>query len=670
MISAFDIFKIGIGPSSSHTVGPMNAGKSFIDRLESSGLLTATSHIVVDLYGSLSLTGKGHATDVAIIMGLAGNSPQDVVIDEIPAFIELVTRSGRLPVASGAHIVDFPVAKNIIFHPEMLPRHENGMRITAWKGQEALLSKTYYSVGGGFIVEEEHFGLSHDVETSVPYDFHSAGELLKMCDYNGLSISGLMMHNELALRSKAEIDAGFARIWQVMHDGIERGMNTEGVLPGPLNVPRRAVALRRQLVSSDNISNDPMNVIDWINMYALAAAVAAAELEGPVERVEAWVSPNLMKNGLGVTVPGTGMVGLPIAAALGALGGNAKAGLEVLKDATAQAIADAKALLAAGKVSVKIQEPCNEILFSRAKVWNGEKWACVTIVGGHTNIVHIETHNGVVFTQQACVAEGEQESPLTVLSRTTLAEILKFVNEVPFAAIRFILDSAKLNCALSQEGLSGKWGLHIGATLEKQCERGLLAKDLSSSIVIRTSAASDARMGGATLPAMSNSGSGNQGITATMPVVVVAEHFGADDERLARALMLSHLSAIYIHNQLPRLSALCAATTAAMGAAAGMAWLVDGRYETISMAISSMIGDVSGMICDGASNSCAMKVSTSASAAWKAVLMALDDTAVTGNEGIVAHDVEQSIANLCALASHSMQQTDRQIIEIMASKAR
>lgn len=368
----------------------------------------------------------------------------------------------------------------------------------------------------------------------------------------------------------------------------------------------------------------------------------------------------------------TGMVltKLLVVAALGALGGNANAGLEVLKDATAQALADAKALLAAGKVSVKIQEPCNEILFSRAKVWNGEKWACVTIVGGHTNIVHIETHDGVVFTQLACVAEGEQESPLTVLSRTTLAEILKFVNEVPFAAIRFILDSAKLNCALSQEGLSGKWGLHIGATLEKQCERGLLAKDLSSSIVIRTSAASDARMGGATLPAMSNSGSGNQGITATMPVVVVAEHFGADDERLARALMLSHLSAIYIHNQLPRLSALCAATTAAMGAAAGMAWLVDGRYETISMAISSMIGDVSGMICDGASNSCAMKVSTSASAAWKAVLMALDDTAVTGNEGIVAHDVEQSIANLCALASHSMQQTDRQIIEIMASKAR
>ena len=398
---------------------------------------------------------------------------------------------------------------------------------------------------------------------------------------------------------------------------------------------------------------------------ALAAAVAAAELEGPVERVEAWVSPNLMKNGLGVTVPGTGMVGLPIAAALGALGGNANAGLEVLKDATAQAIADAKALLAAGKVSVKIQEPCNEILFSRAKVWNGEKWACVTIVGGHTNIVHIETHNGVVFTQQACVAEGEQESPLTVLSRTTLAEILKFVNEVPFAAIRFILDSAKLNCALSQEGLSGKWGLHIGATLEKQCERGLLAKDLSSSIVIRTSAASDARMGGATLPAMSNSGSGNQGITATMPVVVVAEHFGADDERLARALMLSHLSAIYIHNQLPRLSALCAATTAAMGAAAGMAWLVDGRYETISMAISSMIGDVSGMICDGAKEGCASKVALSAGLAVEAACLALEGGGIHAQDGSLEDSFDRLIAHLGELVCVGMGSTNSTSVHIM-----
>ncbi|HCB1661166.1 TPA: serine dehydratase subunit alpha family protein, partial [Citrobacter farmeri] len=339
-------------------------------------------------------------------------------------------------------------------------------------------------------------------------------------------------------------------------------------------------------------------------------------------------------------------------------------------DASAQAIDDAKAMLKAGKVSVMLQQPCDDILFSRAKVYSLDGWACVTIVGGHTHIVRIETHTGVKFSQQANANSEAQESPLAVLSETSLEEILAFVNTVPFDAIRFILDAARLNGALSQEGLRGNWGLHIGATMEKQCARGLLANDLSTAILIRTSAASDARMGGATLPAMSNSGSGNQGITATVPVMVVAEHFGADEEKLARALMLSHLSAIYIHHQLPRLSALCAATTAAMGAAAGMAWLVDeGRYSTISMAISSMIGDVSGMICDGASNSCAMKVSTSASAAWKAVLMALDDTSVTGNEGIVANNVEQSIANLCALACHSMQQTDKQIIEIMARKA-
>lgn len=159
-----------------------------------------------------------------------------------------------------------------------------------------------------------------------------------------------------------------------------------------------------------------------------------------------------------------------------------------------------------------LQEPCEDILFSRAKVYSAEGWACVTIVGGHTNIVHIETNKGVVFTTEQNAQEEEQESPLAVLSHTSLEEILAFVNAVPFESIRFILDAAKLNGALSREGLRGNWGLHIGTTLEKQCARGLLANDLSTSILIRTSAASDARMGGATLPAMSNSGSGNQGL--------------------------------------------------------------------------------------------------------------------------------------------------------------
>ena len=195
-----------------------------------------------------------------------------------------------------------------------------------------------------------------------------------------------------------------------------------------------------------------------------------------------------------------------------------------------------------------------------------------------------------------------------------------------------------------------------------------MPEGLMTEILTRTTAASDARMGGATLPAMSNSGSGNQGIAATLPVVVVAEHVGADRETLVRALTLSHLMAVYIHTRLPKLSALCAATTASMGAAAGMAWLLGGGYAAVDMAISSMIGDVAGMICDGASNSCAMKVSTSAAAAYKAVLMALDGTRVTGNEGIVAHDVDTSIANLGALATQGMVETDGQILQIMMHK--
>ncbi|WP_434640347.1 L-serine ammonia-lyase [Klebsiella sp. I138] len=272
MISAFDIFKPGIGPSSSHTVGPMNAGKRFIDQLVGMGDIAHITRIGVDLFGSLSLTGKGHATDVAIIMGLAGNRPQNVDIDAIPAFIEQVTRSGRLPVANGVQTMDFQIADDIVFHAETLPYHENGMRITAWNGTSPWASQTYYSVGGGFIVEEGVCEQGQVAQAPVPYDFHSASELLHLCERNGLSVSGLMMQNELALRSKAEIDAGFMRIHEVMCDGIERGMNTEGVLPGPLNVPRRAAALRRMLVSSDSLSSDPMNVIDWINMFALAVS--------------------------------------------------------------------------------------------------------------------------------------------------------------------------------------------------------------------------------------------------------------------------------------------------------------------------------------------------------------------------------------------------------------
>lgn len=404
---------------------------------------------------------------------------------------------------------------------------------------------------------------------------------------------------------------------------------------------------------------------------ALAAATAADYLKKPITRIHAEVSPNLMKNGMGVTVPGTGMVGLPIAAALGAIAGDSKAGLEVLKNATPEQIDISKALLASNAVCVVIKKECEEVLYCEVTVADEDSRVTVIIAGNHTNIVKIIFNGDIVFDKT--VSETQQlVSPCQIkqaLNNTNTQEIYDFVTQVPVEEISFILDAAHLNDALSKEGLTHSYGLHIGQTLQRQQQRGLLAKDLLSEIMIRTSAASDARMGGAVLPAMSNSGSGNQGIAATMPVVVVAEYLQADDEKLARALILSHLLAIYIHHKFPALSALCAATTASMGAAGAIAWLMEERYEPMAMAISSMIGDISGVICDGASNSCAMKVSTGASAAYKAVLMALDNTCVTGNDGIVTHNVDTTIENLCALASRAMQHTDVQIIEIMEHKS-
>lgn len=270
MISVFDMFKIGIGPSSSHTVGPMKAGKEFADLLVTQGLMPSVTRVAVDVYGSLSLTGKGHHTDIAIIMGLAGNMPDTVDIDSIPAFIRDVELRQKLMLANGLHEVDFPREGGMVFRSDNLPLHENGMQIHAFAGDEKVLSKTYYSIGGGFIVDEEHFGKAAVNAVSVPYPFNSAAEILANCEQTGMSISGMVMQNELAMHSKEEIESYFTAIWQTMRACIDRGLNTEGVLPGPLRVPRRASALRRLLVSSDKLSSDPMNVIDWVNMFALA----------------------------------------------------------------------------------------------------------------------------------------------------------------------------------------------------------------------------------------------------------------------------------------------------------------------------------------------------------------------------------------------------------------
>ncbi len=271
MFSVFDIFKIGVGPSSSHTVGPMKAAKQFIDDLRAMDKLRQVTRISVDIYGSLSLTGKGHHTDIAIIMGLGGNSPETVDIDGIPEFISRVEQTERLPVGMHCHTVDFP-RDAVTFHDETLPLHENGMSIHAYIGEEVAYSKTYYSIGGGAIVEESQFGKPDANLKPLPYAFTDAESLLALCKETGMSISALMMENEKVYHSEADIYEGFGQVWNVMRECIERGCATEGLLAGPLKVPRRASALHRQLIANERTNNDPMAIIDWVNMFALAAS--------------------------------------------------------------------------------------------------------------------------------------------------------------------------------------------------------------------------------------------------------------------------------------------------------------------------------------------------------------------------------------------------------------
>jgi L-serine dehydratase len=277
-VSVFDIFKIGIGPSSSHTVGPMRAARLFTERLLHQGLLAACARIEVKLYGSLGSTGKGHGTDKAVLLGLEGHDPENVDVEAIPALLEAIRATGQLRVA-GQHAVQFKEKDHLAFYRrETLPFHPNGMRCIAYDAAGAeLLNRCYYSVGGGFVVSDEVAAdgskqkvLAPDV-TVLPYPFHSGDELMQQCKTAGISIAELMRRNEQHWRSDADIDAGLHKIWAVMQACVERGCRTQGVLPGGFKIKRRAADLHHKLRSNPEAAlRDPLQVLDWVNLYALA----------------------------------------------------------------------------------------------------------------------------------------------------------------------------------------------------------------------------------------------------------------------------------------------------------------------------------------------------------------------------------------------------------------
>lgn len=390
---------------------------------------------------------------------------------------------------------------------------------------------------------------------------------------------------------------------------------------------------------------------------ALAAAHVRALIGGEAKRLVLRVSGNLYKNGMGVGVPGTGMRGLPIAAAVGWIAGDAAAGLEVLRTVQPEHVDAARALL--DRLSVEIAESEDPLLVD-VTVETEEHSARVVIRGGHTRIVRRE-RDGVVLSE-GDAADGEADHP-----ETSAAALFDFATRVPLERIAFLREAARVNTDLAEEGNRG-YGLRVGATLLEQVYRGLLSDDLITLAMRLSASASDARMDGAPLPAMANSGSGNQGIAATMPVVAAAMLLDVGEERLIRALALSHLMAIHIKSRCSALSALCSAATAAMGAGSAITWLLGGDLEAVENCLHNMIGDVTGIICDGAKTGCALKVSTGAAAAVKAALMAVGGVRVGPHEGIVAQSVERSIANLGDLARGGLRETDRHILAIMRAK--
>ena len=397
---------------------------------------------------------------------------------------------------------------------------------------------------------------------------------------------------------------------------------------------------------------------------ALCVAKAAQMLGARPEKVEVWLSANILKNAMGVGIPGTGMIGLPIAVALGVLVGKPEYQLEVLKDCTPQAVEEGRHYLAEKRVRIALKDGISEKLYIEVHCRAGEAEAEAVIAGGHTRFVRL-VRNGVIELDKQTGSAQEEEGSGPSLS---LRKVYEFATTAPLDEIRFILDTARLNKAAAERSFQGDYGHGLGKMLRGNYEHKIMGDSVFSHILSYTSGACDARMAGAMIPVMSNSGSGNQGISATVPVVVFAEENGKTEEQLVRALMLSHLTVIYIKQSLGRLSALCGCVVAATGSSCGITWLMGGTYKQVTYAVQNMIANITGMICDGAKPSCSLKVTTGVSTAVLSAIMAMENRCVTSVEGIIDEDVDQSIRNLTCIGSQGMNETDRLVLDIMTSK--
>jgi L-cysteine desulfidase len=400
----------------------------------------------------------------------------------------------------------------------------------------------------------------------------------------------------------------------------------------------------------------------------IAVALASAKMkevlgEAP-DKITVKLSANIIKNAMGVGIPGTGMVGLPIAVALGVLIGKSAYKLEVLKDASPQAVKEGKKMIERGAIDIQLKKNAISKLYVEVTGTKGEHKATVVIASVHTNFVYISKNEEVILNNlQLNLGKSNKEKfPLT------MKKVYDFAMQAPLDQVHFIKESGEVNVNAAITSLQGEYGHALGKTLTSKIEQDVMGESTFSQILSYTSAACDARMAGALIPIISNSGSGNQGIAASIPVAVYAQRSKNSEEELIRALLLSHLTAIYIKQSLGSLSALCGCVVAATGSSCGITYLMGGDYEKITFAVKNMIANLAGMICDGAKPSCSLKICSGVSTAVLSAMMAMENKCVSCVEGIVDKDVDKTIHNLTYIGSKAMNETDEAILNIMVNK--
>lgn len=398
---------------------------------------------------------------------------------------------------------------------------------------------------------------------------------------------------------------------------------------------------------------------------ALCTARATELLGCRPERIEAYLSANILKNAMGVGIPGTGMIGLPIAIALGALIGKSEYNLEVLKDLTHEALDEGKRFIADDRIDIQLKQGISEKLYVEIVCKAGDKHATAIISGTHTHFIVPEES---LSDEKSQSVSGNNPSDNNGDITLTMRLVYDFATTAPLDEIRFIEETRKYNMNAAREALKGNYGHNLGKTIDRPLSKGIFGNSIYAHIISRTASACDARMGGAMIPVMSNSGSGNQGICATNPVCVYAKENENTEEELIRALMLSHLTAIYIKQSLGTLSALCGCVVASIGSSVGITYLMGGDYEHVCHSVKNMVANLTGMICDGAKPSCSLKITSGVSTALLSALLSMEGKCVTSAEGIVDDCVDRSIHNLTAIGANGMGPTDEMVLNIMTTK--